>query len=207
MCRGGHPKGDGAVSPRRLSLLYRVLQRFTLTGDLSLADQTIARNLFVRLTELGEGTEDTRRRVSFREVVPEGAARGRVDPVMRTLTDARLLTTGEDSVEVAHEALIREWPRLRGWLDDDREGLRLLRHLTESAQAWEERGRDEGELYRGTRLSAALDWVERAAPALNPLEREFVEASRALLEHEQREAARRLRRLRVLAHSDARRID
>jgi hypothetical protein len=71
------------------------------------------------------------------------------------------LTTSEGAVEVAHEALIREWPRLRDWLDDDREGLRLMRHLTESAQSWERLGRDPGELYRGARLTAALEWVDR----------------------------------------------
>jgi class 3 adenylate cyclase len=133
----------------------------TVYGALSAADQAIARNLFVRLTELGEGTEDTRRRVAFSEVVPEGATGEAVRDVITRLADARLLTTSADSVEVAHEALIREWPRLRLWLDDDREGLRLMRHLTESAQAWERLGRDPGELYRGARLTAALEWVDR----------------------------------------------
>jgi hypothetical protein len=151
----------------------------TVYGGLSTADQAIARNLFVRLTELGEGTDDTRRRVAFAEVVHDGATGESVRSVITRLADARLLTTSADSVEVAHEALIREWPRLREWLDDDREGLRLLRHLTESAQAWERLGRDEGELYRGARLSAA-ESLERTKPELNPLEREFLDASREL---------------------------
>ena len=55
---------------------------------------------------------------------------------MNALVDARLITTSEDSAEVAHEALIREWPTLRGWLEDNREGLRLHRQLTEAAQEW-----------------------------------------------------------------------
>ena len=56
--------------------------------------------------------------------------------MLARLADARLITTGEHGVEVAHEALIREWPTLREWLDADREGLRLHRHLTEAAQEW-----------------------------------------------------------------------
>ncbi len=141
-----------------------------LTAD----EQAIARNLFVRLTELGEGTEDTRRRASLDEVVPTGSNAAAVSNVIQRLADARLLTTGEDTVEVAHEALIREWPRLRGWLDDD------------------------SELYRGSRLETAIDWVDRAAPELNPQERAFLDASRELHERELREAAARLRRLRML---------
>ncbi len=171
----------------------------TVYGSLAAGDQAIARNLFVRLTELGEGTEDTRRRVAFTEVVPAGAVGEAVRGVITRLADARLLTTSADSVEVAHEALIREWPRLREWLDDDREGLRLMRHLTESAHSWQRLGRDEGELYRGTRLAAAVEWAERTTPELNPFEREFLEASRELHQREEREAHARARRLRLLA--------
>ena len=60
-----------------------------------------------------------------------------VAPLLDRLAEARLVTLGEDSVEVAHEALIREWPRLRQWLREDREGLRLHRRLTEAASEWE----------------------------------------------------------------------
>ena len=63
------------------------------------------------------------------------------------------------AVEVAHEALLREWPRLRGWLEEDAEGRRLHQHLIYAARDWEASGRDRGELYRGARLVSALDWV------------------------------------------------
>ncbi|MCK7510808.1 MAG: hypothetical protein MZV70_46565 [Desulfobacterales bacterium] len=59
---------------------------------------------------------------------------------------------------MAHEALIREWPTLRGWLDEDRDGLRLHRHLTDAAQEWDIRQRDPDALYRGARLAQALEW-------------------------------------------------
>ena len=64
---------------------------------------------------LGEGTEDTRRRVARAELLT-GADAEVVAPLLDRLAEARLVTLGEDSVEVAHEALIREWPRLRQWL-------------------------------------------------------------------------------------------
>ena len=115
------------------------------------AQQQIARSIFLRLTELGEGTQDTRRRVSIHELLPPGPAEDaeQVQDVLVKLANARLITTSEGMVEVAHEALIREWPQLREWLAQDREGLRLHRNLTEAAGEWERLARDPGALYRG----------------------------------------------------------
>jgi WD40 repeat protein/DNA-binding SARP family transcriptional activator len=154
--------------------------------------QAIARNIFLRLTELGEGTQETRRRVKLAELVPRPEDAPTVEAVLRTLADARLITTSEDAVEVAHEALIREWPTLRGWLEEDREGLRIHRHLTETAQEWEHLNREPGELYRGARLAMASEWAAEHADELNPLEREFLEASQELArcEEAEREAQR-----------------
>jgi len=83
-------------------------------------------------------------------------------------------------VDVSHEALIRGWPRLRQWLDEDRVGLRLHRRITEVAAEWQRFDRDDELLYRGTRLAQALEWRERNEPELNMLEREFLDASVAL---------------------------
>ena len=80
---------------------------------------------------------------------------------------ARLVTSDDGVVELAHEAVARAWPRLRAWLDDDVEGQRILRHLTVAADTWEAMGRPESELYRGVRLTNALDWRERARPRLS----------------------------------------
>jgi WD40 repeat protein/class 3 adenylate cyclase len=160
-------------------------------------DQALARHIFLRLTELGEeGTQDTRRRVAPGELVRSAEEARAVGSLLRTLADARLVTTGEDSVEVAHEALIREWPALRGWLEDDREGLRIHRHLTDSAQEWQRLGREPGELYRGARLAAAGEWAEAYGEALNPLEWEFLAASQELARR--REAEREAQREREL---------
>jgi WD40 repeat protein/energy-coupling factor transporter ATP-binding protein EcfA2 len=159
--------------------------------------QEIARNIFLRLTELGEGTQDTRRRAPLEELIPRPEDAADVEAVLRTLADARLVTMAEGTAEVAHEALIREWPQLREWLDEGREGLRLHRQLTEAAQGWLELERDTGALYRGARLAQASEWAEGRTSDLNPLEREFLEASQAWVHRE--EAEREAQRQRELA--------
>ena len=166
--------------------------------ELTPEQQTIARGIFLRLTELGEGTQDTRRRVARSELIPPAPSRDAilVEQVLVKLADARLVTTSEGSVEVAHEALIREWTRLREWLAQDREGLRLHRHLTDAAREWERLGREPGSLYRGTRLGQALEWAEQARRELNLQEWSFLEASKKLAEQE--EAEREAQRQREL---------
>jgi WD40 repeat protein/class 3 adenylate cyclase len=159
--------------------------------------QRLARNIFLRLTELGESTEDTRRRVSLAEIVPRTGAAD-VEEVLRLLADARLITMGEGTVEVAHEALIRHWPTLRAWLDEDREGRLVHRRLTEAAQEWQALGRDPAAVYRGSRLAAASDWAQQHDDELNELEREFLRASRAAELGEIETTRRRNRRLRIL---------
>ena len=167
---------------------------------LSPEQQSLARNIFLRLTELGEQTEDTRRRASITELVPRREQEAQVGEVLRTLADARLVTIGEGTVEVAHEALIRHWPTLREWLDEDREGGLLHRRLTDSAHEWEALGRDAGALLRGVRLATTGDWATEHDSELNQLEREFLTASRQASEREaerQRRANRRLRGLLI----------
>jgi formylglycine-generating enzyme required for sulfatase activity len=145
--------------------------------ELSPAEQTIARNIFLRLTELGEGVQDTRRRVKMEELAQTKEKQEAVAKVLKTLIDARLVTAEQDSAEVAHEALIREWGTLRKWLDEDRESLRLHRHLTESAQEWQRRGREGSELYRGARLRQLQEWIKEHSDSVSTLEAEFVKAS------------------------------
>src|SRR5215510_12449630 len=93
----------------------------------------------------------------------------------------------ERFLDVSHEALIRGWPRLRGWLDEDRASLRLQRRITEAADEWQCSSRDEDLLYRGTRLVQAQEWRERYEAELNPLEREFLDASIALRQRSEEE--------------------
>src|SRR4051794_35297401 len=147
----------------------------------------LSRRLFTRLVTPGEGVQDTRHRARITELAAVPAS------VVDAYGTARLLTfdvdpaTREPTVEVAHEALFGHWPRLRSWLDEDRDGLRLHRDLTDSAMAWEAAGRPAAELYRGARLESAATWSETNGDNLTPIERDFV--------HEARRRARRGRRL------------
>ena len=154
------------------------------------------RSVLLRLAGPGAGESVVRRRVPLAEFDAERNAD--VARVLDVLADRRLLTVSEGTVEVAHEALLREWPRFQEWLEEDREGRRLHAHLTATAREWGERGQDPAELYRGARLSAALDWTTQHTLDLNELEREFVNASRVENERDLVEQRRRNRRLRLL---------
>jgi WD40 repeat protein/tRNA A-37 threonylcarbamoyl transferase component Bud32/energy-coupling factor transporter ATP-binding protein EcfA2 len=159
-------------------------------------EQALMRRMFLQLTELGESTEDTRRRVPLTELTPEDEG-AEVGAVLEELAGSRLLVVGDGSAEIAHEALIREWPRLRGWLAEDRDELRTRRQLATAARSWDEGGRDDADLYRGARLDAALERVDEQRQ-LSPVEREFLDAGQASQERELATAQRRARRLRVL---------
>src|SRR5207237_898835 len=139
-------------------------------------EKDTARALMLRLCS-GEAATVVRRRVPLAEL--DADRDERVAEVLAILTDARLLTTSDGTVEVAHEALLREWPRLQSWLEEDLEGRRMHLHLAAASREWEARGRDPADLYRGARLSAALDWTARHATQLGGPEREFVAAGRA----------------------------
>jgi len=166
------------------------------TDQLNQAQKEIAREVFLRLTELGEGTEDTRRRATLSELVCQPAEAEQLRTVLNTLAEARLITINEDNAEVAHEALIREWQRLHEWLTQDREGLILHRHLTEVAQEWEKHEYDASELYRGTRLAHAYEWAASNLERLNALERNFLNAS--IEQEENTELEREAQRQREL---------
>ena len=160
--------------------------------------QAVARDIFIRLTEVRDGGNDVGRRAGIDELESLENA-GAVAPVLDTLANARLVTIGDGSVAIAHTALISEWPRLRGWLDEDRDGLRLLRKLNDAATEWISLGREPGALYRGTRLAAVADWLA-AEPnvRLQSVEREFIDASlaaHAAEREDERAATRRLRSL------------
>ncbi len=156
----------------------------------------LVRGIMLRLVGEGEGDAAVRRRAPLAELDLE--RNEDVADVLATLADSRLVTVGEDSIEVAHEALLREWPRLREWIEEDTEGRRLRRHITKAATEWDAAGRDQGELYRGARLAAALDWTADHSLDVNELEREFVTESRDASEKETKRVRRTNRRLRGL---------
>lgn len=170
---------------------------------LDAAGQEAARQLFLRLVTLGEGAEDTRRRVLRAEVetltadhrppTPENdellAVRGSRSSVISQVIDLfgrhRLLSFDRDpvtrgpTVEVAHEALLREWGQLHEWLDTSRNDIRMQRLLAAAAVEWREAHQDASFLLRGTRLDQFAGWAEGTSLALTPAERAYLEVSLA----------------------------
>jgi len=161
---------------------------------LSPQQQIVARAMLLRLagTEIGDAAMGRR--------VPLGELDVDHDPdaaeVLTVLADARMLTVSEGSVEVAHDALLREWPRLRGWLEEDVEGRRLHHHLMEAAREWTEGDQDPADLYRGARLATAMDWTAQHTIELNERERAFLEQSREASQAEIDRTRRMNRRLK-----------
>jgi WD40 repeat protein len=164
----------------------------SLYDELRPGQQNLVRGLFLRLTAPGKGTEDTKRRLPLADLGDDEKT------VLDKLVDRRLLTIDGDTVEITHEALIRSWPRLRDWLAENRDGLRTHAQLGEAAAGWIELGREKAALYRGTRLAVARDWAATSANALSAKEREFLDASIAVADEEERSTKRRTRRLRQL---------
>ncbi|WTV96109.1 hypothetical protein OG235_03320 [Streptomyces sp. NBC_00024] len=167
-------------------------------GQLSASQAAVARLLLLRLVEPGRGTVDTGRpftRAELRE-----CTHSETPVVVERLARARLLTVDDEGVRFAHEVLITCWPRLHGWVEQDRERLRHHRQLTEAVRAWLEHDRDPGTLYRGTRLARAEEMFpgHDNHPALGAAERSFLTAACEAREAERRAAARSTRRSRQL---------
>ncbi|WP_349239347.1 hypothetical protein [Streptomyces sp. CC224B] len=161
----------------------------TVHAQLTPDQAELARALLLRLITPGEGAADTRRPAPRAEL-DLAAAPGDVDRVLERLARARLVTLDDDTVDIAHEALITGWPRLHTWIEDNRERLRLHRQLTDAARTWQELDHDPGALYRGTRLATIEEhWASSQQHSLTPLERDFLRASTAA-----RSRAHRLRR-------------
>ena len=152
-------------------------------GHLTEPEGELARETFLRLSDEGPDSP-VRRRVPLAQL-PDA-------DVVEKLAGARLLTVSDGFAEIAHEALLRHWPRLRDWLEADASGRRLQRELAGQAERWEAGGRESADLYRGARLAAALEWAATETSRPSPDEDVFLAASR-------RSAQRSLRRLRAVA--------
>jgi WD40 repeat protein/DNA-binding SARP family transcriptional activator len=193
----------GALS-RRAEGLYR-----RLNG----AGREATRQLFLRLLTLGkEGAEDTRRRVLRSELTSLEVDLESMEAVIETFGARRLLSFDRDpatrgpTVEVAHEALLREWGRLRGWIEAAREDVRTHRRLAAAAWEWTESGRDSSFLLRGSHLARFEAWVTSSALALTDDERRYLEASLAQREAERAEEERRREREARIERRSARRL-
>ncbi|MEU5694337.1 hypothetical protein [Actinosynnema sp. NPDC020468] len=155
--------------------------------------QSATHALLLRLVKIGESTDHTRRTVAIADLACDTA-------LLDAFTDARLLTRERDSVTITHEALIRAWPRMRDWIEEDRASNLLRQKLEEAALAWDLDDRDPALLWRGNRIGTARALMPRgkAESTLNDRERDFLEAC-LRVEHEEQAARRRsTRRLNQL---------
>jgi WD40 repeat protein/class 3 adenylate cyclase len=186
-----------------------------LIGELDDQGKEAARQLFLRLVALGEGAEDTRRRVLRSEIASLGLEEQALAMVIDTFGASRQLSfdrddrSGAPTIELAHEALLTAWPRLHRWIDTARDDLRTERRLAVAARDWVEAGRDPSFLLSGSRLEQAQSWESGSGLAVTPEEREYLEASRAERQrrtadeaarkaHEEALERRSFRRLRAL---------
>jgi WD40 repeat protein/class 3 adenylate cyclase len=122
-----------------------------------------------------------------------GAARSDIDAVLDVFAAERLAVLDEDRAQLSHDVLLRAWPRLRGWLEEDQAGWILYGQLADAAATWHDSGQDPSFLYRGGQLAALQQAVTRwsanpaRSPALTATQRGFLQAS-------ERAAARSTRR-------------
>lgn len=164
----------------------------SLYDAMDAAHRTHLRGLMLRLVMPTEDGDPIRARLPRAKIGADVDRSGLVEQLIA----ARLVAVDGDAVQIAHEALVRVWPRLRGWLDDDVDGQRLLRHLAGAADAWDALGRPDSELYRGMRLSRTVEWRDTAAPDLTDTETAFLDASDAFARAEERAAETRAARER-----------
>jgi WD40 repeat protein len=194
---------------------------------LTTEEQAVARRIFLTLTRLGEGTEDTRRRVAKSELITPAFPVNLVDRVLEKLVAAKLVITSQDwadhqaseesdeqdasasglrsgsinstkseeIVDVAHEALIRNWLLLRGWLDETREMLRRQRRIEQAAQEWQQAGQPLAgdDLLTGLRLRDAEDFIRLYPEELSVLAQRYIEVSCTVC----RRIRRKSRRLQI----------
>jgi len=198
----GEIGGAGSALAKRAEELY-----LDLTPD----GQEAARQMFLRLVTLGEGTEDTRRRVPRSELLAIGISQGQasaqssdlVDDLIDTYTNYRLLSLDNDPatrapiVELAHEAILREWERLREWLINSRDDIKLQRQLAVLAGEWKKSQQDLSFLLRGGRLETFEKWASETELMLTATERAYLQSS--LTQRDREQAAEQERQARVKA--------
>ncbi|MEC4816755.1 MAG: hypothetical protein SAK29_26325 [Scytonema sp. PMC 1069.18] len=167
----------------------------TLRAD-SEEQQEKAQRVFIQLVQPGEGTEDTRKLATSDEV-------GDNWDLVTHLADERLVVTNrneltnEETVEVVHEALIRHWGRLRGWMQENRKFSVWQEGLKVALQQWVESNKDDGALLRGATLAVAEDWLQQRGEEVSKAQRWFIEKSVGLRERERKQKERL--RLSVIA--------
>lgn len=203
-------------------------QAQTVYDNLDGETQDCAKWIFLNLTQLGEGTEDTRRRITKSELVVEKYPEVLIDKTLRILTDAKLLVVNLDdgrslgqsrsainppeddelfleamrqeaTVEVVHEILIRHWSSLRWWLEENRSRLRSQRQIETAAILWQEKDQQDDFLLRGVRLAEAEEIYIKYTDELSDTAKEFVAKGIDTRLVQQKKAKKRLRQAQLTA--------
>ena len=174
----------------------------TYEHQLDVKGREATRSLMLNLVNPGDGSPDTRRVVDRDDILhlsDNKVDSSILEDVIRKLTSARLLTVDDTKVQIAHEALLRNWPRLRNWIDESRDDLRMRRRISLQAEQWQSDGQESDLLYRGIPLFSALDWREANPNQLGVLENTFLDtAQRRHNDNEELVAKGRKRTRRLL---------
>jgi len=202
-------RSDGFLTHEAYSKIGGVTGSLTMWADQayqSLAKDGLgdmARRVLTELVNPGDERQnlpDSRRRRSLQDICAQESQKEAVHRVVQRLADARLVTTSfneqskQETVEIIHDSLIREWARLRQWLKEDRSFLAWMREIEKKTDAWAEGKRDEGRLVRGLDLSEAQRWHDLRSSDIGQKEQEYIQASLALQERERAEKQKIRRR-------------
>lgn len=165
-------------------------------GSLPEARQDLARRLFLRLVHVADDLPPSRAAVSLSELRAWPGTD--VREVLDTFVAERMITVDARTVQITHDALLTEWPRLRSWIESGAEGLRTRRRIVEAARAWQDAGREDAALWRGSQLAVAREWAADPGnlESLPAQAADFVTASVADFAAAERAQRRRTRRLR-----------
>jgi formylglycine-generating enzyme required for sulfatase activity len=152
-------------------------------ADLLPSQQVIAQRILLRLVQLGEGRQDTRRQQPVEALRVYGEDPGLFDLTLGHLTNRRLVTIGsldggQPTADLGHEAMIAHWPTLRDWIAESRATETARRRIERDAADWQQRGKDQGDLYRRHRLADALDVTAAREHELTPTATRFLTAAR-----------------------------
>ncbi|MBA3872105.1 MAG: WD40 repeat domain-containing protein, partial [Anaerolineae bacterium] len=178
--------------------------------EFNAVSQEAARQMFLRLVTLGEGIEDTRRRVTRSELLSITLGPDMMDEVIDTYVEYRLLSLDNDpgthtpTVELAHEAILRAWERLNHWLNENRDEIKAQRQLSAMAAEWRTSKQDTSFLARGARLEQFEKWVADTRLALTGAERAYLNASVAQRTLEEKAEHERKAREKILERRSVR---
>jgi WD40 repeat protein/energy-coupling factor transporter ATP-binding protein EcfA2 len=187
---------EGALE-NRANVIYK---------SLSDGDRIFVRKLFMELVQLGEGKEVTRRRVDWERLRELADSPEQLEVVIEQLAGAqqRLIIVDENTVEVAHEALLSQWKLLSGWIEEDRENIRISRRLEIACREWKKTyGKSDEALLTGVRLAEVEEWEKRVQPHLTGDEREFLGKSVGRRDREKNAELEQQQQLRELAEAKA----